>query len=81
MYYDRRLTDHLLATLLPAGPLHWLVEQHRTLHDLAHVEFRRNRGDGKHGSVEVYVGRTAVLKCKARSDGRFSLDADDYYKD
>ena len=66
MYYDRSLPKDsaLLEALVPGGALaplvSWLdspVGQRAN----ARIELRTNRGNHKHGALQVYIGRNAVL--------------------
>ena len=81
MYYDRRLSDKLLETLLPGGALDWLAQPLHGIHLPLHVEFRRDRVNNKSGMIEVYLGRTALLAIRASTHDRFQFVADALYCD
>ena len=83
MYYDRSIDDELARTIGPDGPLSWLVDHIRSdggsdLH--AHVQFRRDRGGRRHGSVQLYWGRTSPLEFRLLRHGRVRLYADETYR-
>lgn len=84
MYYDRRIDEELLATLLPGGPLSWLMEHVHSSEGSkchAHLEFRRTRnGDRKRGSVQLYWGRTSPLEFRLKSASRVWIHAGKFYR-
>ena len=83
MYLDRRLPDDLLALLLPGGALAWLVPWLASpvaASALGHVQTRRDRGNRKRGSIQVYIGRTSPLDVRAGPRGRLRLHADVAYR-
>jgi hypothetical protein len=61
LYYDRCVPDDLLATILPDGPLAWLVSWVRSPDGssaLADLQLRRSRGGT---CLQLYLGGTSVL--------------------
>lgn len=81
MYYDRRLPDPLLALALDGGPLGWLAAHvNATQPDSGlHIQFRRDRGNRKHGGIQVYAGRTCLLEIRGRSENRVEFVAANTY--
>ena len=83
MYYDRALpepTVRLVGASSVAKRLVSLVRSAWGVEHLAHVEFRRsNSQKHKHGSVKLYVGRSAVLEVLAGADHTFVFDAHTKY--
>ena len=83
MYYDRTIDDPLAATIVPGGPLSWLMDHVRSgggRDRHAHVQFRRDRNGRHRGSVQLYWGRTSPLEFRLRGDGRVSFHADPTYR-
>ena len=83
MYYDRSLDPKLAATLMPGGPLTWLMEhvrsaEGRDLH--AHLQFRRNRRERRHSGIQLYWGRSP-LEFLLQRGGEVKLTADDTYRE
>ena len=84
MYYDRSLDPKLVGTLMPGGPLTWLMEHVRSVEgrDLgAHLQFRRNRHERKHSGIQIYWGRTSPLEFLLQPGGEIRLTADHTYRD
>ena len=83
MYYDRRLDKELARTVEPGGALSWLMDHVRSAegaHRHAHIQFRRNRGDRRLGSIQLYWGRTSPLEFKLRGGSQVRLNADSTYR-
>lgn len=83
MYYDRRIDEELAWTIQPGGALSWLMDHVRSgegADRYAHVQFRRNRGDRRFGSIELYWGRTSPLEFKLRRGNQVRLNADSTYE-
>jgi len=83
MYYDRRIPAEFLDLLQPGAALGWVVPWLST--DAAssagaHVQTRRDRHGRKHGSIQIYLGRTSPLEVRGRSRGRLRLHADRFYQ-
>lgn len=83
MYYDRSIDARLARTIVPGGPLSWLMDHVRSRqgrHRHAHVQFRRDRNGRRRGSIQLYWGRTSPLEFRLRGDGRVKLHADATYR-
>lgn len=84
MYYDRRVDDALAETLKPGGPLAWLMDhvcsaEGRAHH--AHLQLRRAESGGRrHGSVQLYWGRTSPLEIQLRRNEHVRLSANRTYR-
>ena len=84
MYYDRHIDDELAGVLISGGSLSWLMdhvrsEEGRTRH--AHLQFRRDRGNRRFGSIQLYWGRTSPLEFRLSRNSRIRLKADQTYCD
>ena len=84
MYYDRCIDEALADAVRPGGTLSWLMDHVRSDEGRmrhAHLQFRRDRGDRRHGSVQLYWGRTSPLEFRLRRGGRVRLNADRVYRE
>ena len=84
MYYDRSIDETLADAVGPGGALSWLMDHVRSSEGRmrhAHLQFRRDRGDRRHGSVQLYWGRTSPLEFRLRRGGRVRLTADRVYRE
>lgn len=72
MYYDRSVPDTLLATILPGGPLAWLVswvDSDEGSVALADLQLRRSRSGA---CLQLYLGSTSVISIHlTRGKARF----------
>ena len=84
MYYDRCIDEALADAVGPGGALSWLMDHVRSGEGRmrhAHLQFRRDRGDRRRGSVQLYWGRTSPLEFRLRRGGRVRLNADRVYRE
>ncbi|MYA60692.1 MAG: hypothetical protein F4X40_09115 [Chloroflexi bacterium] len=83
MYFDRRIDDELAQAIGASGPLSWLMDHVYSKVGStcrSHVQFRRDRGERRYGSIQLYWGRTSPLEFKLRRGRRVLLSADTSYK-
>ena len=84
MYYDRSIAAELADTLIPGGPLAWLMahvrsDMGRSCH--AHLAFRKTcSGARRRGSIQLYWGRTSPLEIQVRRGSQVRLNADKAYR-
>ncbi len=84
MYYDRRIPEPLLALVQPEAPLGWLLpwlNTERAARAGAHVQTRRDRGNRRHGGIQVYLGRTSPMEIRGGPRGQFRIHADPFYQE
>ena len=83
MYFDRHIDDELARAIGAGRSLSWLMDhvcsdEGRKCH--AHVQFRRDRGARRYGSIQLYWGRTSPLEFRLRRGRQVLLSADTSYK-
>ena len=79
MYYDRSISEDLLAAAKPGGPLGWLVPWVHA-HSDARLDFRKAGGIRHLGGLQVYLGRTSPIEFIDVDPGRVKVTAHKKYQ-